>query len=44
MFQNFITVVMVVVSMTIAASGLPLASWLGASSGLLGFFNLPLVF
>jgi hypothetical protein len=44
MFQNFITVVMVLVSMTIAASGLPLASMFRAGSGLLGFFNLPLVF
>jgi hypothetical protein len=44
MFQNFITAIMIVVSISVAASGLPLASWLGASSGLFGFFNLPLVF
>jgi hypothetical protein len=43
MFQNFITAVMVLVSLTIAASGLPLASIFGAGSGL-GFFNLSLVF
>jgi hypothetical protein len=30
MFQNFITAIMIVVSITVAASGLPLASWLGA--------------
>jgi hypothetical protein len=44
MFQNFITVVMVLVSMTIGAAGLPLASWLSASSAFFGFGSLPLVF
>jgi hypothetical protein len=43
-FQNFITAIIVVVAITVAASGLPLGSIFGAGSGLLGFFNLPVVF
>jgi hypothetical protein len=44
MFQKFITAIIVVVAISVAASGLPLASMFGASSGILGFFKLPLVF
>ena len=44
MFQKFITAIIVVVAICVAASGLPLASMFGAGSGILGFFKLPLVF
>jgi hypothetical protein len=33
-----------VVALAIVASGLPLSSISGAGSGILGFFNLPLIF
>jgi hypothetical protein len=44
MFQKFITAIIIVTAICIAASGLPLASMFGAGFGALGFFNLPLIF
>ena len=44
MTQRLATAFIVLVAVTIVASGLPLYSVSGAGSGVLGFFNLSLVF
>ena len=44
MFERLITAIIMVVAVAIVASGLPLSSISGAGSGILGFFNLPLIF
>jgi hypothetical protein len=44
MTQRLATAFIVLVAVTIVASGLPLYSVLGVGSGVLGFFNLSLVF
>jgi hypothetical protein len=44
MFERLITAIIMVVALAIVASGLPLSSISGPGSGVLGFFNLPLIF
>ncbi len=44
MIERLITIIMVLLAFSIAASGLPLSSISGAGSGAIGFLNLPLIF
>jgi type IV secretory pathway protease TraF len=44
MFERVITAIIMVVAVAIVASGLPLSSISGASSGPVGLFNLPPIF
>jgi hypothetical protein len=44
MFERVITAIIMVVAVAIVASGLPLSSISGASSGAVGLFNLPTIF
>jgi hypothetical protein len=44
MFERLITAIIMVVSVAIVASGLPLSSISSAGSGALGFFNHTIVF
>jgi hypothetical protein len=44
MFERLITAIIMAVAVAIAASGFPLSSISGAGSGIIGFFNLPLIF